>query len=412
MSEYDEAFAAPDETPKVDVVGHAERYVIGALLKDTSILREVQEEVVPRDFADMRLGDIYAGIVRMVAERAPVDYITVADQLPGWDVRGIDLPDLGRWADEVATVSNAAYYGRLVREASMRRALAQIGDQLRASTDPGLALSGALDALRGLRDRDASGVGALRTLRDVLDVPEEDDAYDWVVPDLLERRDRLMLTGSEGGGKSTLLRQIAVLSAAGIHPFRFSPIDPIRVLVVDAENSERQWRRAVRHMADECALRGQRDPRDHVALEFVSKTDITRASDIGAIHRRIDEAKPDLLLIGPLYQLIPRAINSDDDAAPVLAALNSIRDRDVAMLIEAHAGHAVGAGGDRDLRPRGSSALLGWPEFGLGLRRDKGDQGRQIKFSLVRWRGDRDRRSWPPKLVRGQVWPWEPAATF
>ncbi|MBK0297059.1 hypothetical protein IAE22_34985, partial [Bacillus sp. S34] len=81
--------------------------------------------------------------------------------------------------------------------------------------------------------------------------------------------------------------------------------------------------------------------------------------------------RPDVLFIGPLYRLIPRAINSDDDAAPLLAALDTLRDRGLAMVIEAHAGHAVGHGGERDLRPRGSAALLGWPEFGLGLRQDK-----------------------------------------
>ena len=56
-----------------------------------------------------------------------------------------------------------------------------------------------------------------------------------------------------------------------------------------------------------------------------------------------------------------------DDAAPLILALDAIRDRGLCLLMEAHAGHAKGANGTRDLRPRGSSALLGWPEFGFGL---------------------------------------------
>ncbi len=59
-----------------------------------------------------------------------------------------------------------------------------------------------------------------------------------------------MLSAAEGVGKSTFMRQFAVLSAAGIHPFAFKPMKPTRVLVVDAENSERQWRRATRDLAD------------------------------------------------------------------------------------------------------------------------------------------------------------------
>ncbi len=82
------------------------------------------------------------------------------------------------------------------------------------------------------------------------------------------------------------------------------------------------------------------------------------------------------------------------------------------MLIEVHAGHARSTSGERELRPRGSSALLGWPEFGLGLRRDKdGFVNGRAHYSLVRWRGDRDARNWP-QLVRGQQWPWEPASSF
>lgn len=395
----------------------AERYVIGALLTDVSVIREVQMECTPRDFGDARLGEVYAGICRMVAGGDRVDYLTVWDQLASWDVRGLDLSDLARWAGDVPTAANAAYYARMVREDSVRRQLRTIGGRLQEpSTDPTRAVSEAIDALRHVRDHDSTGAGRVVSLRELLDVPEQDDAYDWVIPGLLERRDRLMLTGSEGGGKSTLLRQITILSAAGIHPFRYSPIDPIKVVVVDVENSERQWRRAVRRMTDESAMRGQRDPRDAVILHCPEKQiDITRPKDIGVVHRLLDEHDPDLVLIGPLYRLVPKSINNDDDATPVLAALEGLRDHGVAMLIEAHAGHASSAAGERDLRPRGSSALLGWPEFGLGLRPSKGEVGAGgLKpFQLVPWRGAREwGRGWPTKLTRGQIWPWEPTVSL
>jgi hypothetical protein len=49
-----------------------------------------------------------------------------------------------------------------------------------------------------------------------------DDEFDWIVPGLIERGDRLMLTGFEGLGKSMLTRQLAVTMAAGLHPFRWA----------------------------------------------------------------------------------------------------------------------------------------------------------------------------------------------
>lgn len=391
----------------------AEQSVLGAMMLSPRAVGEVAAVLTGPDFYVPKHEIIFDALLALQRAEHPTDVVALVDELlrTGELQRAGGAEYLHQLTSIVPTSSNAAYYAGIVRGDAMRRRLLEIADRIRAeSPDPGVALPRAIADLQMLSEASSTSAGIrARSLRAVLDVPEQEDAYDWVIPDVLERRDRLMLTGSEGGGKSTMLRQLALLSAAGVHPFRFHQIDPIRVLVVDAENSERQWRRAVRSMTDEAALRGRRDPRDYVALETVKSIDITRAADLTAIHRRIDEVKPDLLLIGPLYRLVPRAIQSDDDAAPVLAALDSLRDRDVAMLIEAHAGHAGSAQGERDLRPRGSSALLGWPEFGLGLRREKQQsQFGLVKFSLTRWRGDRDRREFPAKFMRGSIWPWEP----
>ncbi|QYF98480.1 AAA family ATPase [Microbacterium sp. PAMC21962] len=408
MSEYDDAYASGPAPMSPSQL--AERHVLGAIMSDPSVLRAVQAEVVPGDFDDLRLAAIYRGIIGMVAAQEPIDYLAVFDHLTDWDVRGLDLRDLDEWCREVPTRTNVAYHARRIRERSVARKLRQIGESLVQAEDPGVALASAMTRLTEIRDRDVATDAPARTLRDVLAVPEEEDVYDWVVPNVLERNDRLVLTGGEGAGKSTLLRQIAVMPAAGLHPFTQSRIDPIRVLVVDAENSERQWRRAVRRMASLAAINGSRDPQDHVALEFLSKSDITDPATLGGIHRRMDHAAPDLVLIGPLYRLAPGSIKDDDDAAPVLNALDSIRERGVAMLIEAHAGHETSRQGVRNLRPRGSSALLGWPEFGMGLAEDNERVGGVRRYSLVRWRGDRDERAFPHKFVRGQSWPWEVSA--
>lgn len=167
---------------------------------------------------------------------------------------------------------------------------------------------------------------------------------------------------------------------------------PASVLIVDCENSVRQVRRQVRGMVDYARKWGDGNP-DAVNLLCSKRVDITADRDLARIHREVDACQPDLVVIGPLYRLTPRAIQNDDDAAPLLAALDTIRDRGIALLMEAHAGHAVGKGGTRDLRPRGSAALLGWPEFGYGM---KGVASGYAE--LVRWRGDRDERRWPLNL--------------
>lgn len=83
------------------------------------------------------------------------------------------------------------------------------------------------------------------------------------------------------------------------------------------------------------------------------------------------------------------------------------------MLLEAHAGHGDARTGTRDLRPIGSSAMLRWPEFGIGLMKP---QAKGDPYRLVRWRGDRDERNFPTSLLsqkdNPQRWPWEPSAGY
>jgi hypothetical protein len=138
---------------------------------------------------------------------------------------------------------------------------------------------------------------------------------------------------------------------------------------------------------------------DRVFLNCTGRMDVTRDRDLAALHREVDAWQPDMLVIGPLYRLVPRAVQTDDEAAPLLAALDTLRDRGAALLLEAHSGHTVGRGGSRDMRPRGSSAFLGWPEFGYGLRRLPSDDGGQY-CAFQAWRGDRTEREWPRALRR------------
>lgn len=397
---------APDTAPAVDGLALFEQGVIGGMLAHPRIIPALEREVASGDFHDGRLGIIYDRLVERHLAGGHIDYLSVWDALTQWGVRGIELAELSAWTNVGAEA--AKFYATKVREASVQRMLVIIGGRLQeAGVEPGVAMARAAQELRSLRDM-AAGGKSVRWLREVLDVPEDEDAYDWVIPDLLERQDRLMLSAGEGVGKSTFLRQIAVMSAAGLHPFAQNDIEPLNVLVIDAENSERQWRRAVRGLVDRAQMVGRRDPRDHLALHCVPVMDITTANDLGQIHRWIDESQPDLVLLGPLYRMTGGSLNKEEEAKPALNALDSIRERDVAMLIEVHAGlERESAGGERALRPRGSSSLLGWPEFGLGIRRDKTIEGRTETFSLVRWRGDRDRRDWPRKLIRGHEWPWE-----
>lgn len=388
----------------------AERSLLGALILDPSSHYLTVDRASADDFSDERLGAIFAGIDVMVSRGEPVNEITIVAKFPEWKIRGLNDVEVSTWTAEVAYSYRAGEFADAVRDASIRRGLSDVSRRyLEAAQDPAWhspdAVSRAIEELEVLRANSASRKFIAKRLADIL---EGSDEYDWLIPGLLERRDRLVVTGAEGAGKTTFVRQLAILSAAGLHPLKNEKIKPVRVLVIDAENTEGQWRRAVRWMTTAAARAGSADPAQEIRIMAGSRIDITRGSHMGEIHRLVDEHKPDMLLIGPLYKLVPKAINNDDDAAPLIVALDSLRDRGLALVMEAHAGHALGAGGERDLRPRGSSALLGWPEFGFGLRPLAEDPD---TVSVVRWRGDRDVRDWPKHLRRGGPgeWSWVPS---
>lgn len=385
----------------------AERNLLGALLMDNRNVRTIEGLVSGADFADGSMGDVFDRVCQLVVRSEPADAVVVSDGLSRWGIRGINHAEPMTWVGADVLPWAAAEYAQAVRADAVRRGLAEVAnilhDQRGDLGSPVDVASKGMSMLSALIDGASTGLLRTKTLAEVL---AGEDAYDWVIDGLLERRDRLVITGAEGAGKTTFVRQLAVLSAAGIHPLKFTRINPVRVLVVDAENTERQWRRAVRWTVQQAQKHGAVDPVDQVHIVAGKRIDITRGSHLGEIHRLIDHHKPDVVFIGPLYKLVPKAINSDDDAAPLIVALDSLRDRDVALVMEAHAGHAVGYSGERDLRPRGSSALLGWPEFGFGLRPVPDDPD---MVSVVRWRGDRDQRDWPRHMRRGGEWPWVPS---
>jgi energy-coupling factor transporter ATP-binding protein EcfA2 len=220
-------------------------------------------------------------------------------------------------------------------------------------------------------------------------------AFEWVVDGLVEKRERTILTGPEGGGKSTLLRQIGLACASGLHPFTFEPIEPVRVLLFDLENGRRHVRRKfgeLRHAA------GERYETGHLRVHLApSGIDLTRPADRAFLRELVDANRPEVLIGGPIYKMAGGDPNDERQAKAVSAALDVVREEfGCAIVLEAHSPHASN-GSTRSTRPYGASLWMRWPEFGIYLGKEGG---------LQHWRGPRDEREWPARLRRGGEWPW------
>lgn len=234
------------------------------------------------------------------------------------------------------------------------------------------------------------------------------DTYEWVIPSLLERGERVIVVAAEGVGKTMLARQVGLLSAAGVHPFTFQPMPKVTTLMVDLENPEKIIRRTSRSIAMEAMRHSKIDRLDAHLLTKPSGMDLMKASDRAILEETIETVKPQLLLIGPLYKafLDPGGRTSESVALEVAKYLDMIRTvYKCALWIEHHAPLGTSMT-SRDLRPFGSAVWSRWPEFGLSLQPDPTALGAYV-YDVRHFRGARDTREWPTKMKRGVRFPFE-----
>lgn len=417
-------------------VTNAERAVLGCAMAG-DIGRAVLLQLGDEDFFDPQ-HQILASIMRdMVRRNVPPDMITIQAELAARGksnvpkgVSGVYLHDLWTFAPN----SDAApFYAREVRANSRVRLANEAGQrltQMTCSDDSAEELDAALarhsdemSAIPAPFDMDAV---TSHTLEDLLN--EEDEEHSWLIPGLLARGERVVMTGPEGLGKSTITRQISACVAAGIHPFTGERVsrDGFRVLHIDTENDRRQSRRNYRwisagmprNIADGWLARVDLYPR----TEGVNLAGRDRAW----FHQVAAACSPDLIVLAPAYKVM---IGLDPDKAndvfSLLNAIDEVRTRhDAAVVIEAHSGNETQTG-KRPVRPFGSSVWMRWPEVGFGFRVDEeaeknviafdGSQRRRPRYlKLVSFRGDREDRYWPGGITWGPDGglPWVPSHTY
>lgn len=236
----------------------------------------------------------------------------------------------------------------------------------------------------------------------------DEDNYDWVIPGLLERGERVIVVAAEGVGKTMLARQVAICSSAGINPFTYQGMKPITTLTVDLENPERIIRRTSRKIIAQAMAHGHAQRLGAHVLTKPSGMDLLRATDRMILEDAIEKIKPDMILIGPLYKsfIDPGGRTPESIAVEIAKYLDTIRTvYNCCLWIEHHA--PLGASmSTRDLRPFGSAVWSRWPEFGLSLQPDPTADGAFV-YDVKHFRGARDERQWPLKMKRGKRFPFE-----
>lgn len=412
----------------------AERALIGVVLSAPDRVRAEFLAVRAEDWYTPTLRNIAVVIAGMFAHDLPVDANTVLIEAQARGlVPGRVPPTLVvECVQEAGVPESAAIHAQRIRDLSAARRLSEAGTRLAqrmesawtTGVDPTDIAAAVTEARRACDEAEQIGAdvtaAAATPMADFLSVT---DTHDWLVPGLLERMDRIVLTGAEGGGKSVACTQIACTLAAGLHPFTGNPLGSgarrCRVLVIDCENSPPQSRRRYRWVTGLVDARRRNhglspvDWNDCAEIEIrPAGIDLLSAADTAKLERTIEASAPDLLVLGPLYKLHHENPNDEKPAREVAWVLDGLRERHgFALLTEAHAGKANAGDGRRNMAPIGSSMWMRWPEFGFGLLRSQDDtsKGRAQLVDVVSWRGSREERQWPSQLQYSPILPWMPA---
>lgn len=387
----------------------AERAFVGGLLAS---------ECVPDGLSftadivwDPHLRSVATACLELAHAGKPCDPVSVRTELLRAGVRSTAVD--GAWLFDLTRdgcmSASLGHHAQTLKGLAVRREVIAVAERaMQAAANP---MSDALDVAADLQVRSLAIAESGDPVRPPSVVDGEDFVqgeirYDWLVEGMLERGDRLLITGGEGSGKSVLTRQIAVATAAGVHALKGQWIDPHRVLLVDLENGTRHLRRALRGLWDHASGIGRPVQRGMLTVESrPSGVDLTKPDDQAWLRRLCETVRPELLVIGPLYRMHAADMNAEEPARAMTRVIDDIRAaHNCAIVMETHSPHGQ-SGQVRTLRPVGSSLFLRWPEFGYGLR-PKGDD--DAVMHLGSWRGPRDERDFPKMLARGgeQEWPW------
>jgi len=391
----------------------AEQTIVGSMMTSRLAFDEVTSRggLSGVEFYQPRHQVIFTVMVDLADAGTPVEPTTVLAELT--DRKELAKVGGAAYLHQLMTMASPGSAGfhadrvkllyRTRRAAQLAERIIQIADEVSPDELQDALAATAIELDLIVDETDGRAIEGLSNWRDFMSVAP--DPSDWVVPGLLERQEVVMILGASGIGKSWLSRQFALCVAAGLHPFKFTRIDPKRTLLVDLENPASTLRR----QSEAVFLQAERlgvpiGNRGHL-WTFPEGFNLRKRADAMQLESVVADIRPDVLCLGSLYNAYQRGRDDWDHVAEdVKAVFNRIRQRyGCAVWLEHHMPKKQGGGHTES--PFGSSVWERWVMYGRVLKMVNDEV-----FELAAtFRGDRDaNRDFPPGLRRGGEFPWTP----
>jgi len=341
------AAAAPliEKLPPHDV--DAEKSVIASLLVDSDAVDRVAPILQPADFFREALGWIYEACLALRDRGEAINQVTAAHELG----RRNRLDEIGgasylsRLVAELPTPIGVEHYARIVKRDAIYRHLI---------TASGRIAQIAYCANGNLPEVLAEAEGQVRVVRDmaepILKVASEPPptakqllATDFgnaspIIGDggegaIISRKEKSMLAGPPGVGKTNIGLRSATCMAAGAPVLGLAVPAPVRVAYVNLENSPAVIQRRLRKITQGC----DDDILERLFIVNLRGLDLSMDRGVTTLVDMARHTQADILFIDPLRNAHPWDENRSDDAAKLIAALDAIIDATgVAMILVHH----------------------------------------------------------------------------